>query len=92
MGLAEKALCATAELRPSAAVHSLPDTATAPAAHREQALAKDLPGWGAVLLRDLTVRFKEPEVLFDTGKDVLKPRFIDIQDIGELETHSRPLR
>src|SRR6516225_6473810 len=32
--------------------------------------AKDLPGWGAVLLRDLTIRFKEPEVLFDTGKDV----------------------
>jgi outer membrane protein OmpA-like peptidoglycan-associated protein len=39
---------------------------------------KDLPGWGAVLFRDLTIRFKEPEVLFDTGKDVLKPRFIDI--------------
>src|SRR5215470_14857204 len=40
--------------------------------------AKDLPGWGAVLFRDLTIRFKEPEVLFDTGKDVLKPRFVDI--------------
>lgn len=42
--------------------------------------AKDLPGWGAVILRDLTIRFKEPEVLFDTGKDVLKKRFIDILD------------
>ena len=40
--------------------------------------AKDLPGWGAVLLSDLTIRFKEPEVLFDTGKDLLKPRFTDI--------------
>lgn len=40
--------------------------------------AKDLPGWGAVLLRDLTIRFKEPEVLFDSGKDILKPRFMDI--------------
>jgi len=40
--------------------------------------AKDLPGWGAVLFRDLTIRFKEPEVLFDIGKDVLKPRFVDI--------------
>jgi outer membrane protein OmpA-like peptidoglycan-associated protein len=39
---------------------------------------KDLPAWRAVLLRDLTIRFQEPEVLFDIGKDVLKDRFIAI--------------
>jgi outer membrane protein OmpA-like peptidoglycan-associated protein len=39
---------------------------------------KNLPDWGAELSRDLTLRFKEPNVLFDTGKDVLKPRFIEI--------------
>src|SRR5262245_4315217 len=26
---------------------------------------EDLPNWRAVLLRDLTIRFQEPEVLFD---------------------------
>jgi len=41
---------------------------------------KDLPKWGAELDRDLTVRFKEPEVLFDTGKDTLKPKFRFILD------------
>lgn len=40
--------------------------------------AKDLPGWGAELDHDLTLRFKEPDVLFDTGKDNLKPRFVEI--------------
>src|SRR5437868_11022153 len=40
----------------------------------------DLPKWGAELDRDLTVRFKEPEVLFDTGKDSLKPKFRTILD------------
>jgi outer membrane protein OmpA-like peptidoglycan-associated protein len=39
---------------------------------------KNLPDWGAEISRDLTLRFKEPNVLFDTGKDVLKPRFIEI--------------
>jgi outer membrane protein OmpA-like peptidoglycan-associated protein len=41
---------------------------------------KDLPAWRAVLLRDLTVRFQEPEVLFDTGKDILKKGFVAILD------------
>jgi outer membrane protein OmpA-like peptidoglycan-associated protein len=41
---------------------------------------KDLPSWRAVLLRDLTIRFQEPEVLFDTGKDVLKAKFVAILD------------
>lgn len=40
----------------------------------------DLSAWGAELDPDLTMRFKEPEVLFDTGKDSLKPRFVEILD------------
>jgi outer membrane protein OmpA-like peptidoglycan-associated protein len=36
---------------------------------------KDLPIWGAEITQDLSVRFKEPSVLFDTGKDTLKPTF-----------------
>ena len=39
---------------------------------------KNLPDWGAELDRNLTFRFKEPSVLFDHGKDTLKPRFIQI--------------
>lgn len=39
---------------------------------------RNLPDWGAELDRDLTFRFKEPSVLFDTGKDSLKPRFTQI--------------
>lgn len=40
---------------------------------------KDLPAWGAVLNKDdLSIRFKEPDVLFSMGKDDLKPRFQDI--------------
>jgi outer membrane protein OmpA-like peptidoglycan-associated protein len=40
----------------------------------------DLPRWGAELDRDLTIRFKEPEVLFDSGAFSLKPKFISILD------------
>jgi outer membrane protein OmpA-like peptidoglycan-associated protein len=36
---------------------------------------KDLPRWGAELDHDLALRFKEPNVLFATGDDKLKPRF-----------------
>lgn len=39
---------------------------------------KDLGRWGAELEADLTVRFKEPDVLFDTGSAALKPRFTTI--------------
>ncbi|WP_443749355.1 OmpA/MotB family protein [Asticcacaulis solisilvae] len=42
--------------------------------------ARDLPKWGATLDRDLTIRFKEPDVLFATGQDNLKPRFAQILD------------
>jgi len=40
----------------------------------------DLPRWKARLDRDLAIRFEEPEILFDTGKAALKPRFITILD------------
>ena len=39
---------------------------------------KDLGRWGAELEADLTVLFKEPDVLFDTGSAALKPRFTTI--------------
>jgi len=38
----------------------------------------DLPRWHAQLDRDLTIRFEEPDVLFDVGKAVLKPQFAAI--------------
>jgi outer membrane protein OmpA-like peptidoglycan-associated protein len=41
----------------------------------------DLPRWNAKLDRDdLSIRFEEPEVLFDTGKANLKPMFMTILD------------
>ncbi len=39
---------------------------------------KDLPVWGAEITQDLIFRFKDPEVLFNTGKDELKPKFQSI--------------
>ncbi len=39
---------------------------------------KDLPRWGAEIDQDLAVRFREPEVLFETGKADLRPRFAAI--------------
>lgn len=38
----------------------------------------DLARWHAILDRDLTIRFEEPDVLFDTGKADLKSEFKDI--------------
>ncbi|MPR11657.1 OmpA/MotB family protein [Microvirga tunisiensis] len=34
-----------------------------------------LNSWGADLDRDLTIRFREPDVLFNSGEDILKERF-----------------
>jgi outer membrane protein OmpA-like peptidoglycan-associated protein len=42
--------------------------------------APDLPLWGAEVHKDLSVRFSEPDILFDTGSDTLKPRFKEILD------------
>jgi outer membrane protein OmpA-like peptidoglycan-associated protein len=40
---------------------------------------KDLSKWGADLSKDtLSIRFKEPDVLFDTNKYDLKPKFREI--------------
>jgi outer membrane protein OmpA-like peptidoglycan-associated protein len=44
----------------------------------EREFHNDLPRWGAELHRDLSIRFREPDVLFATGSDVLKPRFAAI--------------
>jgi outer membrane protein OmpA-like peptidoglycan-associated protein len=44
----------------------------------EAEFRSDLPRWRASLDKDLTIRFEEPEVLFDTGRAVLKPQFIAI--------------
>jgi outer membrane protein OmpA-like peptidoglycan-associated protein len=38
----------------------------------------DLEKWRADIDSDLTIRFREPEVLFDSGKSDLKPKFIEI--------------
>jgi outer membrane protein OmpA-like peptidoglycan-associated protein len=38
----------------------------------------DLPKWGAELDRDLSIRFKEPDVLFASGKSELSGRFKEI--------------
>ncbi|MCW1913023.1 OmpA family protein [Luteolibacter sp. GHJ8] len=35
----------------------------------------DLPRWNATLERDNTIRFNEPEVLFQTGQADIRPRF-----------------
>lgn len=38
----------------------------------------DLPVWDAEITRDLAVRFRNPGILFNTGRDDLKPEFQDI--------------
>ena len=38
----------------------------------------DLEKWRADIDPDLTIRFREPEVLFDSGKSDLKPKFLEI--------------
>ncbi|MFA5216234.1 flagellar motor protein MotB [Sulfuricurvum sp.] len=41
---------------------------------------KDLNKWGAVIDKDLTVRFQQPDILFATGSSALTPRFKEILD------------
>ncbi len=38
----------------------------------------DFVKWNAVLLEDLTIRFRDPRVLFEPGKDHIRPRFENI--------------
>lgn len=40
----------------------------------------DLKAWGAVLDRDLTIRFYQPDILFKTGSSELSPKFKAILD------------
>lgn len=40
--------------------------------------SKDLPVWDAEINKDLSIRFRNPDILFNTGKDELKPKFQDI--------------
>lgn len=41
---------------------------------------KDLKAWGAVLDKDLTIRFYQPDILFKTGSATLSPKFKAILD------------
>jgi len=41
---------------------------------------KDLKKWGAVIDKDLTVRFQQPDILFATGSSKLTPKFKEILD------------
>ena len=41
---------------------------------------EDLTVWRATIDSTLCIRFQEPSMLFDEGKDVLKPKFKDILD------------
>ena len=45
-----------------------------------QEFKKDLKTWDAEILPDNTIRFKSPEVLFDTNSSELKEFFITILD------------
>ncbi|MGP1450396.1 MAG: OmpA family protein [Wolinella sp.] len=40
----------------------------------------DLEAWNAIIDSDNTIRFKEPEILFDTGKSQVKERFKSVLD------------
>jgi outer membrane protein OmpA-like peptidoglycan-associated protein len=42
--------------------------------------ADKLKEWDAEMLGDMTLKFKNPEVLFDTGQSTLKPKFKSILD------------
>ena len=42
--------------------------------------AQDLPKWDAQILDDLTLRFKNPDLMFATGKADVKPEFKAVMD------------
>ncbi len=42
--------------------------------------AQDLPKWDAQILEDLTIRFKNPDLMFSTGSYDLKPEFKLVMD------------
>lgn len=44
----------------------------------KQEFSSDLEEWNAIITPDNSVRFKEPDVLFDTGRSSVKERFKEI--------------
>jgi len=44
----------------------------------QKEFAQNLKEWNAEMLGDMTIRFKDPNVLFDTGSSTVKPAFQDI--------------
>lgn len=44
----------------------------------QKEFAQNLKQWNAEMLGDMTIRFKDPYVLFDTGSATLKPSFKEI--------------
>lgn len=46
----------------------------------QKEFAENLKQWNAEMLGDMTIRFKDPNVLFDTGSATLKPSFKEILD------------
>ena len=46
----------------------------------EAEFAQDLPKWDAQILDDLTLRFKNPDLMFATGKAEVRPEFKAVMD------------
>ncbi len=46
----------------------------------EAEFAQDLPKWDAQILDDLTLRFKNPDLMFATGRAEVKPEFKAVMD------------
>ena len=44
----------------------------------ELEFGKDFNSWDVELLEDLTIRFRNPEVLFESGSDQIRPHFVRI--------------
>ncbi|MFM2344617.1 MAG: hypothetical protein RLZZ210_1228 [Pseudomonadota bacterium] len=44
----------------------------------EKEFKDDIQKWGAEINKDLSIRFKSPSILFDTGSNELKPAFKEI--------------
>lgn len=44
----------------------------------ETEFGSDFADWDVELLEDLTIRFRNPEILFESGEDRIRPRFADI--------------
>lgn len=40
--------------------------------------SQDFENWDVELLKDLTIRFRNPEILFAQGRDIVSPRFREI--------------